>query len=109
MICVVILKINDSIVEVDTWLMSCRVLERGVEKAVLNEIMQVAEAAGASSVIGTYVPTLRNEMVRDHYERLGFTLIASSGQDGGGTRWQMNVHEFGPHMVHMAIKRNTPI
>ncbi len=105
MICVVILAVKGDMVEVDTWLMSCRVLERGVEKAVLNEIMRVAEAAGASAVIGKYVPTPRNEMVRDHYERLGFTPIGSNGQQDGETCWQMNVNEFQSHVVHMDIKR----
>jgi FkbH-like protein len=72
MICVVVIEVRDDTVEIDTWLMSCRVLERGVEQAVLNEILRVAAAVGARSVLGRYVPTERNSMVRDHYQRLGF-------------------------------------
>jgi FkbH-like protein len=74
--------------EIDTWLMSCRVLGRKVEQMVLREILSEARKAGIRSVIGTYRPTEKNALVRDHYERLAFTRLDSASQ--GVTRWIMS-------------------
>jgi len=57
---------------IDTWLMSCRVLGRGVERMVLLELLHHAELGGAERLIGVYRPTDRNGMVRHHYMGLGF-------------------------------------
>jgi FkbH-like protein len=58
--------------EVDTWLMSCRVLKRQVEDLVLNELCGRARARGRARIVGVYLPTSKNEMVRAHFPRLGF-------------------------------------
>jgi FkbH-like protein len=60
---------------IDTWLMSCRVLGRKVEEAVLRRICAEATARGVSLLRGVYIPTAKNSMVRDHYAKLGFALI----------------------------------
>jgi FkbH-like protein len=74
--------------EIDTWLMSCRVLGRGVERMVLREILHHARACGVRKVIGVFLPTERNGMVRDHYAKLGFTQL---GEDGSGrTTWELD-------------------
>ncbi len=73
LICVVILKkMNTETVFIDTWLMSCRVLKRGMENFVLNTIVDTATEAGYKYVIGEYIPTAKNGMVKDHYPDLGF-------------------------------------
>jgi FkbH-like protein len=59
--------------EVDTWLMSCRVLKRQVEEVVLNELVRLARERNCSRIKGVYLPTAKNGMVRNHYEGLGFT------------------------------------
>jgi predicted enzyme involved in methoxymalonyl-ACP biosynthesis len=60
---------------IDSWLMSCRVLGRGVERMVLREIIHHGKFKGIERLIGVYRPTSRNQMVRDHYKGLGFTRI----------------------------------
>ena len=73
--------------EIDTWLMSCRVLGRRVEWMVLREILIEARRAGIGRLVGVYRPTERNAMVRDHYAKLGFAPL---GGDGGvETRWEI--------------------
>jgi FkbH-like protein len=72
--------------EIDTWLMSCRVLGRGVERMVLREILTHAKAAGVERVLGRYIPTAKNGMVAGHYEGLGFAPV--DALDGGETTWQ---------------------
>jgi FkbH-like protein len=65
-------------VSIDTWLMSCRVLGRGVEAATLNLVAAEARALGATKLIGEYIPTKKNGMVKDHYTKLGFTSMSES-------------------------------
>lgn len=65
---------------IDTWLMSCRVLKRQVEEEVLNELVRLARARDCRRLEGIYLPTAKNEMVRDFYTRMGFTLTAETDQ-----------------------------
>ena len=61
---------------IDTWLMSCRVLGRQVEATTVNIVADQARRLGAKRLVGEYRPTKKNGMVRDHYDKLGFTPIA---------------------------------
>ena len=74
--------------EIDTWLMSCRVLGRGVEQMVLREILHHARANGIKRLIGVYRPTDRNRMVADFYSKFGFDFC---DQDAAGTTtWELD-------------------
>ena len=74
MICVIILNAKDQqYLFIDTWLMSCRVLKRGMENFVLNTLVNFAKQNGYAFLKGEYIPTAKNEMVKDHYQNLGFT------------------------------------
>ena len=76
LICVVILqKINPQILFIDTWFMSCRVLKRGMENFVLNTIVKFAKENNYTQLRGEYLPTEKNEMVKDHYQNLGFSKV----------------------------------
>jgi FkbH-like protein len=77
--------------EIDTWLMSCRVLGRKVENMVLGEVLEHARAAGVSRLVGVYWPTDRNKLVIDHYSKLGFTKVQED--DSGATRWELAVSD----------------
>jgi FkbH-like protein len=72
LILVVIGRVEGEDFTIDTWLMSCRVLKRGVEQETLNEIMRLARKRGCRRILGTYLPTKKNSMVSDLYPRLGF-------------------------------------
>jgi FkbH-like protein len=102
MISVVICRpAEDAVWEIDTWLMSCRVLGRRVEHMVLREILEHARAAGIRTLRGTYIPTERNNLVVDHYARLGF---AKAGEDPSGvTRWELAVDGAEPESAPMKV------
>jgi len=72
---------------IDTWLMSCRVLGRQAEEATLNLIVAEARRMGARRLIGDYIPTAKNGMVKEHYPRLGFAPLGDNAE--GGTRWEL--------------------
>jgi FkbH-like protein len=75
--------------EIDTWLMSCRVLGRKVEHMVLRKIVEHARVVGVHKLIGTYRPTERNKLVVDHYAKLGFNKIREG--ESGLTEWELLV------------------
>jgi FkbH-like protein len=81
-------------VHITDWVMSCRVLQRGVEDATLALIVEEARRRGARRLVGCFHPTAKNGMVRDLYERLRFHLIADEG--GGVTRWQLELDQAPP-------------
>lgn len=91
MICSVIACPRDGAWQLDTWVMSCRVLGRRVEEAVLNEIVRRARAVGITQIVGLYRPTSRNGLVRDHYRKLGFR---QDGHEGDTERWILDVASF---------------
>jgi FkbH-like protein len=79
---------------IDTWLMSCRVLGRQVEPTTLNLICANAQRLGARRVVGEYIPTKKNGMVRDHYARLGFTVMETTPE--GGNRNILDLASYTP-------------
>lgn len=87
--------------EIDTWLMSCRVLGRRVEHMVLREILDHARVAGVQRLTGTYIPTDRNKLVVDHYEKLGFTKVDE--EPSGLTRWELSVLDADPERAPMKV------
>ncbi|MBV8817279.1 MAG: HAD family hydrolase [Acidobacteriaceae bacterium] len=88
--------------EIDTWVMSCRVLGRRVEDMVLREIVAHAREAGIQHLLGCYLPTERNALVKDHYAKLGFKPDSDLPQ--GGSVWRLNVADAvipeAPMVVH---------
>ncbi len=89
---------TDAIIE--TFLMSCRVLGRGVEQACLNLLATTAQSHGAKRLIGQYRPTEKNNMVRDLYPNLGFTPLAETD---GPARFSLDLRDFTPLPVFMQI------
>ncbi|MBV9248415.1 MAG: HAD family hydrolase [Acetobacteraceae bacterium] len=87
--------------EIDTWLMSCRVLGRQVEQATLNVLAAEAARIGAIALIGEYRPTPKNGMVRDHYRKLGFDLLHEDGE--GNTFWRLDLTRYVPVQTAIAI------
>jgi len=101
MISVIICRKADREWEIDTWLMSCRVLGRCVEEAVLQEIVRAARREGVQRLVGRYIPTERNGMVAEHYAKLGFK---PAGQpDKGITTWLLELNEAPREPVPMEI------
>jgi FkbH-like protein len=102
MICVVICRPGESGVwEIDTWLMSCRVLGRKVEHMVLRELLKHARLAGILKLIGIFRPTDRNQLVIDHYAKLGFNKVWEDTT--GSTGWELVVAEANPENAPMKV------
>lgn len=93
MISVVICLEEGGAWRIDTWLMSCRVLNRRVEEAVLDVLAANALERGIRGLVGHYLPTEKNGMVRDHYRKLGFS---EAGSEGGAEAWHLDLEGYVP-------------
>ncbi|MDO4284178.1 MAG: HAD-IIIC family phosphatase [Eubacteriales bacterium] len=76
---------------IDLWLMSCRVLKRDMEYAMMDALVEECRRQDVKAIFGYYYPTAKNGMVREFYKRMGFTQIA--GKDGGDTVWKFHVSD----------------
>ena len=88
--------------EIDTWLMSCRVLSRKVEQAITNYLVAAAAARNVTRLRGVYLPTAKNIIVARHYDDLGFTLEDETVE---GTRiYHLDVDAFQAFHLPMTVK-----
>lgn len=77
---------------IDSWLMSCRVLGRKVEEAMLAEVARSARLGNIRYLLATYIPTAKNTIVREHYDKLGFQQIDKSAS--GMTSWLLDLSAY---------------
>lgn len=88
------------LLEVDTWVMSCRVFGRQLEHEAMNIAVEAARAKGARALLAEYLPTPKNAVVADLYPMLGFRADGVAS-DGKGTRWLLPLHEYPGHPTHI--------
>lgn len=86
---VVIGKRKENTLHIDLWLMSCRVLKRDMEFAMMDELVEKCQSAGITKIVGYYYPTAKNGMVKDFYAMQGFAKVAE--YENGNTVWEYAV------------------
>jgi FkbH-like protein len=82
-------RVSGETIEVDLWLMSCRVLNREMEFAMFDALVEQCQARGIRRIAGVYIPSKKNNMVAGHYAGLGFTRLNESS--GEHELWQYDV------------------
>jgi FkbH-like protein len=92
LVCVAIANRQADVLDIDTWLMSCRVIGRTVETEMLQHLCEYALANGCTTLRGTYVPTSKNGVVKDLFHNHGFVLDA---EHEGETTWLYNITQNG--------------
>ena len=108
LIAIAIGRVDGRALEIDTWLMSCRVLKRQVEEEVLNEFARAARDRGCSVLRGKYIPTKKNGMVSRLYPDLGFVEVNESAVENGEREYILDIESFQPRETHIEVNRNTP-
>lgn len=93
LISVVVLQREGTDAMIPMWLMSCRVLSRGVEQHVMNHVVARARELGAKRLVGEYIPSAKNAMVKDFYEKFGFSLLNET-EATKATRWALDVDSY---------------
>jgi FkbH-like protein len=94
LISAVIMEKQEDRLFVNTWLMSCRVLKRGMEEFIVNKMVSAAKEAGYETVEGEYLKTAKNAMVSRIYEKLGFEALSDS-------KFIANTNTFVPNKTHI--------
>lgn len=86
---VVIGKKNGDVLDMELWIMSCRVLKRDMEFAMMDELVRRAREAGIKTIRGYYYPTAKNNMVREFYGQMGFTKLSEDPDQN--TVWEFKI------------------
>lgn len=94
---------DQKLLEIDTLIMSCRVIGRDLERVVVNELIERARRLGCTEVRGWYSPTERNTLVADLYSRLGFELVDS--QASGAKLWRRPVEAMDEPVDFIRVER----
>lgn len=89
-----------NLLDIDTWLMSCRVIGRTVEAAALHYLYRQAKRLGCASIRGTYIPSTKNAMVKDIFGQFGFELV---DENQGTSTWTYDIPVKSP-LVNEYIK-----
>jgi FkbH-like protein len=91
----------DDVLEIDTWVMSCRVFGRQLEWEAMNIAVETARRAGVRAFRATYLPTPKNGVVSDLYASLGFSLTHEAAPGNCATRWFLQLSDYAPHSTHI--------
>ena len=88
LISVVIGRVVSDALDIESWLMSCRVLKRGVEFLEMERALAFCRRRGLRTVVGRYLPTAKNKLVSGHYAELGFVEVPGAPP---GTTWRFDL------------------
>ena len=100
---VVVGQIEDDSLHMRLWLMSCRVLKRGMEDAMLDTLVFDVKKKGLKTITGYYYPTPKNGMVKEFYARMGFEKV--SEDEKGNTTWKLDLGSYEPKNPAIEIYR----
>lgn len=92
---VILEKKTDKELFVDTWLMSCRVLKRGMEEYIVNKMIETAGKNGFTTIKAEYIPTPKNKMVENIYKSFGFKEV-------GDNQYSIEVADYSPKKNYIA-------
>ncbi len=87
---------------IESWVMSCRVLNRRVEELMCDELAAEAGRRGGTALIGRYIATARNKLAEAHYERLGFSAMS---EQNGATDWRLDLKRFVARQPPIKVRR----
>lgn len=82
--------VRGEVMEIESWLMSCRVFSRSAEEFMMNGLVERARARGLARIRGTYRPTAKNRVVAELYPRLGFAEVEAAAV------WELDLAAVAP-------------
>lgn len=107
LVSVILGRRDQNSIHMDLWLMSCRVLKRGMEAAMLDAVVERAIANGDVTIYGYYFPTKKNIMVADFYPSLGFLPYPSQPNlPEGATVWMLDLVKYVKKNKHIRIEEH---
>ncbi len=89
------------VLEIDTWVMSCRVFGRQLEHEAMNIAVETARSRGARRLVADFVPTAKNAVIGELYAQLGFTAVSPPGAAGRASRWELALDAYVPQTTRI--------
>ena len=90
--------------EIETWVMSCRVFARQLEREAMNIAVEAARVRGVRRFQARYAPTAKNGIVKDLYRELGFTPGPGPHPADGSTLWHLDLDDYVPAVTYFALQ-----
>jgi FkbH-like protein len=100
LISIVVAWPEEDTLRISDWLMSCRVLGRGVEQFLMNRVVSMARDLNLSRLTGEYIPSAKNGMVKDFWAQFGF-------ESSDGLKWVLSTAGYVPHTVWISEDSNS--
>jgi FkbH-like protein len=91
------------VLEIECWVMSCRVFGRQLEFEAMNTAVAEALRRGARAFRASYIPNKQNAVIRELYPSLGFTQVHETGSFNGMTRWILSLSAYVPRRTHIVL------
>jgi FkbH-like protein len=85
-------RVEGRVCHMELWLMSCRVLKRDMEFALMDTLVYHCRQRGVMEIRGYYHPTVKNGMVKDFYALQGFEKV--SEDESGNTVWKLKINDY---------------
>lgn len=93
---------EEDALEIENWVMSCRVFGRQLEFEAMNIAVDTARHLGIKRLVADYIATPKNSVISELYPSLGFTAIGEPAVADGTTRWLLNLADYAGHRTHIA-------
>jgi len=94
---------QDNVLEIENWVMSCRVFGRQLEAEAMNIAVEAAaRLRGARGLVADYIPTSKNGVIAELYPSLGFVAVDGPASGDGVTRWYLDLGEYDSQHSHIA-------
>lgn len=95
---------DDEALEIENWVMSCRVFGRELEYEAMNIAVEAAKERGARTLVADYIPTPKNDVISRLYPSLGFTEVDSPTPANGATRWALDLADYVTRKTHIVVQ-----
>ena len=95
---------DDEALEIENWVMSCRVFGRELEYEAMNIAVEAAKERGARTLVADYIPTPKNDVISRLYPTLGFTEVDSPTPANGATRWALDLADYVTRKTHIVVQ-----
>jgi FkbH-like protein len=95
---------DDEVLEIENWVMSCRVFGRELEFEAMNIAVEAAKERGARALAADYIPTPKNDVISKLYPTLGFTEASSPAPANGARRWVLDLADYVARKTHIVVQ-----
>jgi FkbH-like protein len=95
---------QEQALEIENWVMSCRVFGRELEFEAMNVAVAAAKERGARALVANYIPTPKNDVISKLFPSLGFAEVDSQAPADKATRWVLALADYVTRKTHIVVQ-----